>query len=76
MKKLPETEKKNSAGIPSPLSSAYGVARSTEIRPDERAEKAKGRLYAEYVYSLADERMYRMKKEMKEDAKAEEALKG
>jgi len=65
LKKLPETEKKNSAGIPSPLSSAYGVARSTEVKPDERVERAKGRLYAEYIYSLADERMYRMKKDMK-----------
>ena len=66
IKKIPETEKKNSIGIPAPLSSAYGVARSTEFKPDEIEERAKGRLYAEFIYSLADERMYRMKKDMQE----------
>lgn len=66
LKKLPEKENKNSVGIPSPLSSAYGVARSTEFNGDEREERAKGRLYAEFIYSLADERMYRMKKDMQE----------
>lgn len=66
LKKLPEKENKNSVGMPSPLSSAYGVARSTEFNGDEREERAKGRLYAEFIYSLADERMYRMKKDMQE----------
>lgn len=68
LKRLPETERKNSIGMATPISSAYGVARSTEVKPDEREEKARGRLYAEYIYSLADERMYRMKNYMKEDA--------
>ena len=73
LKLLPATEKKNSIGMVTPLSSAYGVARSTEVKPDDREEKAKGRLYAEYIYSLADERMYRMKKDMKEEAEISRA---
>ena len=73
LKLLPATEKKNSIGMVTPLSSAYGVARSTEVKPDDREEKAKGRLYAEYIYSIADERMYRMKKDMKEETEISRA---
>jgi diguanylate cyclase (GGDEF)-like protein len=63
--KMAELQKKRRAELPIPLEAAYGIAFRHELADKYSAEQRNGRFESEYVYDLADERMYAMKSEMK-----------
>jgi diguanylate cyclase (GGDEF)-like protein len=63
--KMAKLQKKRGAELPVPLEAAYGIAFRHELADKYSAEQRNGRFESEYVYDLADERMYAMKSEMK-----------